>query len=388
MRKKICVVVNSRANYGRIKSALQAIQKHPRLRLQLVLGASALLERFGDIRGILRRDGFSPDAEIHTIVEGENPTTMAKSTGLAILELATCFENLRPDVVVTVADRFETLATAVAASYMNIVLAHTQGGECTGSIDESVRHAITKLAHLHFPATRKAKLNLLRMGEKKENVFLVGCPAMDLLPRNISRPDKKFFKKYKGVGCAIDPEKSYVVVLQHPVTTEFGDGPRQIRETLAAVTRLGIQTIWLWPNVDAGSDQISKELRKHRESNPHLPLHFYKNFEPGDYYRLIKGSKCLVGNSSSALREGAHLGVPAVNIGTRQQNREHGKNIISTGYCRHQILQAIQRQLRHGPYRPDKLFGRGSAGKSIANILARTKIVIQKRLSYGANQDE
>ena len=388
MRKKICVVVNSRANYGRIKSALQAIQKHPRLRLQLVLGASALLERFGDIRGILREDGFRPDAEIHTIVEGENPTTMAKSTGLAILELATCFENLRPDVVVTVADRFETLATAVAASYMNIVLAHTQGGECTGSIDESVRHAITKLAHLHFPATHKAKQNLLRMGEKKETVFLVGCPAMDLLPKSVRHPDKEFFSKYKGVGCPLDPKAPYIVVLQHPVTTEFGDGPRQIRETLAAVTTLAVQTIWLWPNVDAGSDQISKELRKHRELNPGIPLHFYKNFEPEDYYRLIKGCKCLVGNSSSALREGAHLGVPAVNIGTRQQNREHGDNIISTGYCRHEILRAIQRQIRHGPYRPRKIFGSGSAGKSIADILARSKTAIQKRLSYGGNLDE
>ena len=388
MRKKICVVVNSRANYGRIKSALQAIQKHPRLRLQLVLGASALLERFGDIRGILRKDGFHPDAEIHTIVEGENPTTMAKSTGLAILELATCFENLRPDVVVTVADRFETLATAVAASYMNIVLAHTQGGECTGSIDESVRHAITKLAHLHFPATHRAKQNLLRMGEKKETVFLVGCPAMDLLPQGIHRPDRGFFNKYKGVGCPLDPKEPYIVVLQHPVTTEFGDGPRQIQETLKAVTDLRVQTVWLWPNVDAGSDQISKELRKHRENYPNLPIHFYKNFEAEDYYRLLKGARCLVGNSSSALREGAHLGIPAVNIGTRQQNREHGKNVISTGYCRHQILRAIQRQIRHGPYRPEKIFGNGKAGKKIAEILVRSKVGIQKRLSYGGYQDE
>jgi len=388
MRKKICVVVNSRANYGRIKSAMQAVQKHPRLRLQLVLGASALLERFGDIRGILRKDGFHPNAEIHTIVEGENPMTMAKSTGLAILELATCFDNLKPDVVVTVADRFETLATAVAASYMNIVLAHTQGGECTGSIDESVRHAITKLAHVHFPATKKAKQNIIRMGEKAETVFLVGCPSMDLLPKVLHPPDRSFFKKYAGVGWPIDPDKPYLVVLQHPVTTEFGNGPMQIRETLAAVTTLGIQTVWLWPNIDAGSDQISKELRKYRETKQDIRIHFYKNFEAHDYYRLLKGAKCFVGNSSSAIREGAHLGLPAVNIGTRQQNREHGKNIVSADYCRWQILNGIRRQIRHGPYRPEKIYGKGNAGKMIANVLAKTNPVLQKKLSYGVYGNE
>ena len=149
-RRTVCVVVNSRANYGRIKSVLAAIRARPDLELQLILGASALLYRFGNVRQIIEADGFTPAATVYTIVEGETPTTMAKSTGLAILELATLFENLKPDIVLTVADRFETMATAVAASYMNIPLAHTQGGEVTGSIDESVRHAVTKLAHLHL----------------------------------------------------------------------------------------------------------------------------------------------------------------------------------------------------------------------------------------------
>ena len=155
MKKQICVVVNSRANYGRIKSVLVEISEHDDLELQLIIGASALLHRFGLVVEQIQQDGFRVDARLYSIVEGETPVTMAKSTGLAVSELATLFENLRPDVVLTVADRFETIATAVAASYMNIPLAHTQGGEQTGSIDESVRHAVTKLAHIHFPAKKK-----------------------------------------------------------------------------------------------------------------------------------------------------------------------------------------------------------------------------------------
>ncbi len=164
-KRKVCIVVNSRANYGRIKTVLRALADRSDVELQIIVGASALLDRFGNVRAIIEHDGFSINGTVYSIVEGENPTTMAKSTGLAIIELATMFENLKPDVVLTVADRFETLATAVAASYMNVPVAHTQGGEVTGSIDESVRHAITKLSHIHFPATEQAARNIIRMGE-------------------------------------------------------------------------------------------------------------------------------------------------------------------------------------------------------------------------------
>jgi len=182
MRKRnICVVVASRANYGRIKSVMHHIQEHPDLELQLVVGASALLYRYGMVIDVMIRDGFEPSAKVYFVLEGENPTTMAKSTGLAIIELSTIFERLKPDIVLTVADRYETIATAIAASYMNIPVAHTQGGEITGSIDESVRHAITKLAHLHFPATDKAAERLIKMGEDPRTVHVTGCPSLDLL---------------------------------------------------------------------------------------------------------------------------------------------------------------------------------------------------------------
>ena len=381
-RRKICVVVNSRANYGRIKSVLKAVQAHPDLELQLIVGASALLYRFGNVRQIIEADGFTPNATVYTIVEGETPTTMAKSTGLAIIELATLFENLRPDVVLTVADRFETIATAIAASYMNIAVAHTQGGEVTGSIDESVRHAVTKLSHLHFPATSRAAQNLILMGESPATVHCLGCPSIDAVAHLDLTLPLDIFGRYLGVGAEIDADEPYLVVLQHPVTTEYGRGLDQINETLKAVTALDVQTVWLWPNVDAGSDDISKGLRMWRERYNPKKLHYYRNFSVEDWARLIYNAACVIGNSSSALREGAFLGVPAVNIGTRQQGREHGPNVVHVGYHAAEIEAAARRQIAHGRYERSILFGDGFAGKRIADVLASAEISIQKRLAY------
>jgi len=307
---------------------------------------------------------------------------MAKSTGMAIMELATMFENMKPDIVVTVADRFETMATAVAASYMNIPIAHTQGGEVTGSIDESVRHAVTKLSHIHFAATKKAAKNIIKMGEDPSSVYCTGCPSIDVIADlDLSLPPD-IFHRYKGVGPDLDASRPYLVVLQHPVTTEYGDGIIQINETLKAVEKIGKQAAWLWPNVDAGSDDIAKGLRKYREKeNPDF-IHFYRNFSVEDYARLINNCACIVGNSSSALREGAFLGVPAVNIGTRQARREHGENVIHVNYNSDEIEDAIRRQIKNGRYKKSNLFGEGLAGEKITDILAKVEVNIQKKLFY------
>jgi len=381
-KRKVCVVVNSRANYGRIKSVLHEINKHPGLELYLIVGASALLYRFGNVKEIIESDGFEINGVVYLIIEGENPTTMAKSTGMAIMELATMFENMKPDIVVTVADRFETMATAIAASYMNIPLAHTQGGETTGSIDESVRHAVTKLSHIHFAATSQAAENIIRMGEDPSNVHCTGCPSIDIISDLDLKLPTDIFHTYKGVGPDIDPEKPFLVVLQHPVTTEYGDGLQQINETLCAIERIRMQTLWLWPNVDAGSDDISKGLRMYREKkNPEF-IHFYRNFSVEDYARLIHNTACLVGNSSSALREGAFIGVPAVNIGTRQANRQHGKNVIHVDYNSTEIQTAIKKQIENDRYEKSTLFGDGRAGKRIVKILSEVEIKVQKTLYY------
>ena len=381
-QRKICEVVHSRANYGRRKSVLRAVQTHPDLELKRRAGASALLWRFGNVAEQIRADGFQVDAVVYSIVEGENPTTMAKSTGMGIMELATQFENIKPDIAITVADRFETMATAIAASYMNIPLAHTQGGEVTGSIDESVRHAITKLAHIHFPATAKARENVIRMGEDPAKVFLTGCPAIDIVADLDLTPPDDLLVRYGGVGPGLDIHKPYLVVLQHPVTTEFGNGMVQINETLQAIKALRMQTIWLWPNVDAGSDDISKGLRMFRENEKPDYVHFYRNFSVEHYAQLIGNCACLIGNSSSGIREGSFLGVPAVNIGTRQASREQAENCINTGYSHQEIEEAIRHHIQNGRYASDTLYGDGKAGKRIADILADVDINIQKRLMY------
>lgn len=385
--RKVCVVVASRANYARIKTAMRAIDAHPDLELQVIAAASVLLERFGTAVNVMEQDGFTPDATIRLIIEGENPTTMAKSTGLGLLELPTVFEMLDPDVVVTVADRFETIATAIAASYMNVPVAHTQGGEVSGSIDESVRHAVTKLAHLHFPATELSARRVLAMGEDPESVFNVGCPSIDLVAQtDLGLPAGALeqLAERTGVGAPIDATKPYVLMMQHPVTTEYGESFDQINETLDAVAAIGMQALVFWPNVDAGSEQTAKGMRMFREKGRGHGFHFFQNLPAETFVRLMAHSACMVGNSSAALREGAFLGVPAVTVGSRQQNRERGGNVVEAGHHSAEIADAIRDQARHGRYEPDRLFGHGTAGERIAEVLAVARPSIQKKLHYDA----
>jgi len=309
---------------------------------------------------------------------------MAKTTGLGLLELATALDNLKPDIVVTIADRYETMATAIAASYMNIPVAHVQGGEVTGSIDEKVRHAVTKLSDLHLVATQGAADRVVRMGEDPETVFVTGCPSIDLAAEVMEQPTLNFdpLGKYDGVGPLLDLSKGYLVVLQHPVTTEYGLARRHISETLKAVTSVGLPALWFWPNVDAGSDGTSNGIRAFREKGMATNLHFFKNMTPTDFLRLIKSSLCLVGNSSVGIREASFLGVPVVNIGSRQNGREQGKNVLEVAYEQKQIIEAIQKQVTNGPYSKDFLYGQGNAGTKIAQVLLEAPLKIEKRLTY------
>jgi UDP-hydrolysing UDP-N-acetyl-D-glucosamine 2-epimerase len=382
--RKVCVVVTARPSYSRIKTALSAIASHPELELQLVVGASALLDRYGTAVRFIEDDGFSIAARVYMVLEGENLASMAKTTGLGLLELATVFDNLKPDVVVTIADRYETLATAVAASYMNIPVAHVQGGEVTGSIDEKVRHAVTKLSNLHFPSSVPAAERLLRMGEEPSTVFVTGCPSVDLAAEVLRRPELDFdpYAKYGGVGSRPPLADGYVVVLQHPVTTEHEMARTHAIETLRAVRETGRPALWFWPNVDAGSDGTSNAIRSFRENERPARLHFFKGMSPTDFLKLVYGARCLVGNSSMGIRECAFLGVPVVNIGTRQQGRDRGRNVKDVGYDRAEIARAIERQAHVGRFPSDPLYGDGHAGERIASHLAAQPLSIEKRLDY------
>jgi len=377
-------VVTARPSYSRVKTALQAIKDHPDLELQLVISASALLDRYGSAVNFIEKDGFEITAKVFNVLEGENLTAAAKTTGIGILELSTVFDNLKPDIVVTIADRYETMATAIAASYMNIPLAHIQGGEVTGNIDEKVRHSITKLADYHFVASNGAKERVIKLGEDPAFVFNTGCPSIDLAALVKKNPSLDFdpYQKYGGVGTNPGLSDGYIVVLQHPVTTEYADSRVHIDETLYAVKDIGIPVLWFWPNVDAGADGTSSGIRAFREKYRPTNMHFFKNMEGEDFLRLLINSKCLVGNSSVGIRECAYLGVPVVNIGSRQNKRERGNNIKDVEYNQTLINDAIMSWINTGRAKTSDLYGGGNAGDQIGELLATLPLRFHKTISY------
>ena len=380
---KVCVVVASRANYGRVKYVLKALRKKTGIELQLIVGASTLLDRFGKAINVIKADGFSPNKSIYYSVEGETLLTQAKSTGMGIIELSSALDELAPDYVISVADRYETMATAIAATYLNIPLIHLQGGEVSGNIDDRVRHSITKLADFHFVATEESRERLIKMGEKPEHVFNYGCPAMDVIANADISISNELMSKYGGVGPEIDWEKPYILMIQHPVTTSYGNGLHQVTSTLEALNDLEqYQKVILWPNADAGGEDVSKGIRMFREKNMNRNFHFYKNFSAEDFIRVLANCKCAVGNSSSFLREGAFLGVPSVLVGDRQNMREHGENVTFCDYDQNNILKAIVAQIENGRYPCSHKFGKGNSGVLIADEIVNLKCSPIKEITY------
>jgi len=291
---------------------------------------------------------------------------------------------LKPDIVVTVADRFETMATAIAASYMNIPLAHIQGGEVTGNIDEKVRHAITKLSDYHFVASESAKQRVVNLGEDPEFVFNTGCPSIDLAKEVKENSDFLPFnpyERYGGVGATSDLSNGYLMVMQHPVTNEYQNSRKHIEATLEAVYQLNRPTLWFWPNVDAGADGTSSGIRAFREQHQLPNVHFFKNMEGKDFLHLLNHADCLIGNSSVGIRECAYLGVPVVNIGTRQNRRDRGSNVKDVTYEVQAIKNAIEEQSAI-PKKVSNIYGGGDAGKQIAELLERLPLQFHKTIMY------
>jgi bifunctional UDP-N-acetylglucosamine 2-epimerase / N-acetylmannosamine kinase len=377
--KKICVVIVNRANYGRVKLLLHKIKKNKKLKLQLILASSTLLKNYGRLDKIISKDGFKINKKFFNHISGENNETMAKSVGLLTIELSSVFNELKPDLVLTIADRYETLATATAASYMNICLAHLQGGELTGSIDESVRHAITKLSHIHLTCTNNSKKRVIQMGENPKKVFNVGCPSIDHI-KKINFSKKLSLEKYKfGVGYRVDLSKKYIVVMMHPITNNLDETINNIKNTLSAILKINIPCVWFWPNIDAGSNRISNYIRSFREKNPSNKINFYTNFEIDDFLKLINKSECLIGNSSSGIRESSFLKVPVVNIGSRQDRRERGDNVLDTNNNTNNILKSISKQLKRKNIKTNKIYGNGNSSQKILKIINTVNLDINKK---------
>lgn len=385
MPRKVCVCLTSRGNYAKMKAVMRLIEEHPDLELQVIVGGSLILEKYGKVLESTLVDEFPVDYTINFVIEGETPQTMAKSSGLAVIEFASALGNLNPDVVIVIADRFECLAITMAATYMNIPVAHVEGGEVSGSIDESIRHAITKMSHLHFPASEEAARRIERMGEHPETIFTVGSTSFDVLKQLDldDLNDVRTLQQTAGVGKEIDIHAGkYLVVIQHPVTTEYDQNLDHVMETLEAVDGLGMPTIWIWPNMDAGSDGLSKGIRQFRENRDPTYMHFFKSLPIELYGPLLKNARCLIGNSSSGIREAAFLGTPTVNVGTRQQGRQRAGNVVDVPHDRAAIVAAVEGQLNSAHCQPSHIYGDGKAAEKIVPILASFEFSIQKQSAY------
>ncbi|MDH4187577.1 MAG: UDP-N-acetylglucosamine 2-epimerase [Nitrospira sp.] len=382
--RTIAVVTERRADYSRFKPILELIRKDPELDYKLIVTGISLMAKHGRDIDVITRDGFAIEATIPMFLD-QAPDTgaeMTRAIGRVLPGLVDLFERIRPDIILSGFDIGANFAATVAGAHMNIPVAHIQGGEVTGSIDESLRHAMSKFAHLHFPATEDAATRLIRMGEHPGSVFAVGCPSLDVVLHTPVWPKSEVLAAH-----GLDPEQPYVVILQHPVTTEVAKAGQQMQETLAAVQEMRIQGVLIYPNNDAGAQQIIHQIKQSR-------ITVVRSLPPEGFVNLVRYAAALVGNSSSGIHETASLGVPTVNIGTRQQGRERPRNVLDAGNDRDAIKQALEVALydkdfqsivaeRVNPY------GDGHSAERIVRILKSISLdhLIQKRFYDGETDD-
>ena len=376
-KRKICFLITSHIHYARNKLLMEHIKKDKSFDLQIIVAGSALLQRFGNVEKLLKKDGFTKFERLYTTLEGGNNEVMAKTMGISILEFTNAFERLNPDIVVLRGDRYEILAGAISAAYTNKMIAHIEGGDVSGSIDESVRHAITKLSHLHFPTNEDAYNRLIQMGENPKYVHNVGSIDVEFIDKVHVMHNFEFIKK-AGVGYRLNGNKPFLMVIQHSVTTGENN-LKNIEETIKAVHDLDIQALWFWPNVDAGTDDISKALRVYRENNKKSKIKFIRYLSPEQFASFLKRTSCLVGNSSAGIKETSYLGIPVVNIGTRQQDRVSvGSNMINVDYDHLAIKKAIRKQLKHGQYQGNNYYYQKDTSKKMHQLLKNTPLITQK----------
>ena len=379
-KRKVCFVITSEIHYARNKLVLEALRARKDVDLRIVVGASAILPVHGNVPLLLARDKFPCSAKILMTLEGSTPLAMAKTAGLGVSEFASVFDSLSPDIVVVRGDRYEVLSAAIAAAYLNIRVAHIEGGDVTGTIDESVRHAITKLAHIHFATNEVARARLLRMGENPKFVFNVGSPEIEFISRSKGKiKTNNDTVNRLGVGGIIDVRKPYIVVMYHPVTTEYGSNGEHAETLLRAVQELNMPAIWFWPNVDAGADEVSRAIRSFREKSKMDRTRFIKYLSPEEFHGLVSASRCLIGNSSAGIKECSYFGVPVVNIGTRQNGRARAENVRDVSYEKRAILIALKAQITRGKYKRSEIYYKKDTSKKIAKILASVSPPIQKR---------
>lgn len=380
--RKIAIITGTRAEYGILRPVMRAIAAHPKLKLSLIVTGMHLSEEFGLTLKEIEKNGFKPDAKIDELHLKDTGAAMAESIGKTAAAMARALARVRPDFLVVLGDRGEMLAGAVAASYMNVPIAHIHGGEISGSIDNSVRHAITKLAHIHFPATKKSAERIIRMGEEPWRVHVVGGPALDSILN-----EKLLSRAEVSRGYRLDLSKPVLLVLQHSVVPESDKAAEQIRETLEAIVKLRYRTILIYPNADAGGRRMIRVIEQYKY-HPFISVH--KTIPYIDFLSLMRMVSVMVGNSSSGMIEAPSFHLPVVNIGSRETGRERSTNVIDVGYNRKKIVKAIKKALHDKKFRArvkrcKNPYGDGKAGKRIADILSEVKItqrLLQKKPTY------
>lgn len=380
--RKVAAVTGTRAEYGILYPVLKSIEAQPNLELFLIVTGMHLSHEFGYTVREIEDDGFRIDAKLDMLLSSDAPGSMAKSIGLGVISMAQTWEQLKPDIILVLGDRIEPLAATVAAAYMNIPVAHIHGGDICGSVDNPARHAITKFAHIHFPATKESAERSIKLGEEEWRIHIVGSPALDVILNEPCIPPDELAKQFE-----LDLSQPLILVVQHPVTTQVDKAPKQMRETLEAVVELGYPTVLIYPNSDAGGRRMI-EVIKEFESYPSIRT--FKSLPRREYLSLMGIATVMVGNSSSGIIEAPSFGLPAVNIGIRQEGRERSKNIIDVGYNKQRIIKAIGKALTDEEFlkeveKRENPYGDGKASQRIAEILSKIEItprLLQKKIAY------
>ena len=373
MALRVAVILTARPSWAKLEPVCRALQARPDVELQIIACASALLERYGKVVDIVRQQGYDVAAEVWSTYEGATLLTSAKETGALLTELAAVLLRVRVDCVVLCADRHEVLAGAQAAAYLHLPVVHLQGGERSGSIDDRVRDAITQLADLHCVATKRARHRVYSLTGAWDTNILTGCPSIDIA-KDAQHSEPVTCDELGGSGPPLDLAHPFLIVLQHPVTSEADQAGAQMQATLEAVGAVSLPRIVFWPGEDAGSEAMSKAIRVWKDARPDLAIHTVRSLPPARFLKLLTQSACLVGNSSAGIREASYLGVPVVNIGTRQMGRERGPNVMEVGYEAEAIRAATCEQIAHGPYPSSSLYGSGNAGARIAEVICAEAI--------------
>jgi len=379
-KRRICFPITSRAYYGRSQVLLRKLQQHPGVDLELMLGGSILLDKYSrHIADDIKEGGFSISASLFNVIEGGNHVAMAKTACLTALEATNSLYTADPDVVVICGDRFEQLAIAMAAAYLNKTIAHIEGGDLTGSIDESVRHAITKLAHIHFVTNDDAKRRVLAMGEDPKYVFNTGSLDVERVACVDTDITSKELSAY-GVGHDVDVTQPFLTVIQHPVTTE-SDNRKHLETTFRALAELDMPVVWFWPNPDAGTAEMAEVLRHFREHHEAATekMRFITNVPADQFIALLKRTSCVVGNSSAGIKECSYLGTPVVDIGGRQHGRLSAENVVRAGYDIEGIRAAVTRQLQHGRFAPSHIYFKPNTSQAMVDVLTGIELYTQKR---------